>query len=207
MLAKKLKYRYYSIGQIRREMAIERGMTLQEFNILGEKKAFTDRDIDQWQAKLGRTHDNLVVEGRTSFYFIPHSVKLYFKTNLNEAARRIFHDKAHVRLFEASKKYTNPRQLAHGLRHRMASDNRRYKKYYNLDIFDLKHYDLFIDTSKKEPKAILSQIIQHLANVSQNKTVGDSVGRKTKVIHSIATPKMTSAIVQKRAKVSQRKRK
>ncbi len=163
LLAKKLKYKYYSIGGIRRAMAIERGMTLQEFNVLGERQPFTDHEVDEWQSKLGRTKNNLVVEGRTSFFFIPHSVKIFLKANLAEAARRIFHDSAHVRQFEASKRYRTPRELMHGLRHRIASDNRRYKKYYGLDIFRPGHYDLVIDTTKCRPDDALREILRFLA--------------------------------------------
>jgi len=169
MLAKKLKYKYYSIGAMRRAMAKERGMTLQEFNVLGESKAFTDRDIDEWQAKLGKTADNMVVEGRTSFHFIPHSVKLFLKVSLNEAARRIFHDKAHVRRFEASHHYHTIKELEHGLRGRMASDTRRYKKYYGLNISLPKHYDLVIDTTKHKPNETLAQIVKYLAKPAISK--------------------------------------
>lgn len=186
---------------MRRAMAIERGMTLQEFNLLGEKQAFTDRDIDEWQTKLGRTRDNLVVEGRTSFHFIPHSVKLFFRADINEAARRIFHDKAHVRQFEASNKYTSPHQLAHGLRHRIASDTRRYRKYYKLNIFDRKHYDLVIDTTKQTPKQTFDKIITYLAKVSKEDVVVGKLGRKNSVVPTKSKRKSGIKKAQKRAKI------
>ncbi len=230
MLAKKLKYRYYSIGGMRREMAIERGMTLQEFNVLGESKAFTDRDIDSWQEKLGQRADNLVVEGRTSFHFIPRSVKIFLKADLSEAARRIFHDKAHVRLFEASHHYHTVKELEHGLRGRMASDTRRYRKYYKLNIYLPKHYHLVIDTTKHTPQGTLKQIMNFLANpvrgknrkmgservkqitqgtrrtsngakVSQKDYNGDRLGIKNKVTPKKLIRKSEKRKGQKRAKV------
>jgi predicted cytidylate kinase len=159
LLAKKLHLRYYSIGGMRRQMAMERGLTLQEFNVLGEKKAFTDKQVDDWQKKLGRTKDNIIVEGRTSFFFIPHSIKLFLRADLNIAAKRIFKDTAHVRQFEASHRYESSRALAHGLRHRIASDSRRYKKYYGLDIFLRRHYDLVVDTSHMNPAQVVNKIV------------------------------------------------
>src|SRR6185503_12728095 len=159
LLAKKLKLKYYSIGGMRRQMAIERGMTLQEFNVLGEKHAFTDKEVDLWQKKLGRTKDNMIVEGRTSFHFIPHSIKLFLKADLNVAAKRIFKDTAHVRLFEASRHYKTPAELAHGLKHRMASDTRRYKKYYGLNIFLPRQYDLVVDTTRLKPAQVVKKIV------------------------------------------------
>lgn len=233
LLAKKLGYRYYSIGGIRRAMAIERGMTLQEFNVLGEQKAFTDRDIDAWQKKLGQTKDNLIVEGRTSFHFIPHSVKLFLKADIQVAAKRIFKDTAHVRQFEASHRYSSPTELAHGLRHRIASDNRRYKKYYGLNIFLPKHYDVVIDTTKLTPNTTLRKIIKVLAKispvrgqssvanmpksgrlsrekrltsngVSQNKAKVDSMGMNSQVIHKKSPSRKSKGRTKKSAKVSKK---
>ncbi len=190
LLAKKLRYHYYSIGAMRRAMAKERGMTLQEFNVLGEREAFTDVEIDHWQEKLGRTKDNLVVEGRTSFHFIPHSVKVFLAADLSEAARRIFHDRAHVRRFEAGHRYQTVQQLEHGLRGRIASDSRRYRKYYKLNIFQPKHYDVYIDTSKQKPSVTLTTIVKYLANVSQ----------KSKNVDKHGTNKVKIGITKKRKK-------
>lgn len=175
-IAKKLGYKYYSIGALRRTMAVERGMTLQQLNVLGEKQPFTDREVDKWQRMLGQTKNNLVVEGRTSFYFIPHSIKLFLKVDMLAAAKRTLHDFAHVRRFEASKHYTTPQQLAHGFRQRIASDNRRYKKYYGLDIFRPSHYDLIVDTTKKSPSQVLNLILHFIANNKDKFVSRDNAG-------------------------------
>ncbi len=196
-LAKKLKYQYYSIGDIRRAMAKERGMTLQEFNVLGEKKGFTDKEVDAWQTKLGLQRDNLVVEGRTSFYFIPHSVKLFFDVDLNVAAKRIFHDRSHARQFEASQSYKNAKELAHGLEHRIASDSRRYRKYYGINIFRPSLYDLVIDTTHQTPQQTLAVILKYLAKVSQKNTKGEKVGK---------TPKSSPAVSKKVGKTQRQKK-
>lgn len=181
MLAKKLGYRYFSIGAMRRAMAKERGLTLQELNVLGESKAFTDKEVDQWQAKLGRTKDNLIVEGRTSFYFIPQSVKLFLDVDLNEAAHRIFHDRSHVRRFEASKHYRSAKELVHGLRHRIASDERRYQKYYRLNIFKKSHYDLVVDTTNMSPKEVLAIILLYLAKISKKNAIVGKTGKTPRI--------------------------
>lgn len=201
MLAKKLQYKYYSIGAMRRAMAVERGLTLQQLNVLGEKESFTDHEVDEWQKKLGQTKDNMVVEGRTSFYFIPHSVKIFLTVDMLVAAKRTIHDFAHVRRFEASKHYATPQQLAHGFRHRIASDSRRYKKYYGLNIFLPKHYDLVIDTTKISPQDTLAKILKNIAKVSQKKTNGDRVGIKPIAFPKQRTAKMGNKKAQERAKV------
>ncbi|MFH1364907.1 MAG: AAA family ATPase, partial [Candidatus Aenigmatarchaeota archaeon] len=71
LLAERLGYKHYSIGEIRRKMAVDRGMTLAELNKLGEKEDFTDKEVDKFQEELGKKEDNFVIDGRTSFHFIP----------------------------------------------------------------------------------------------------------------------------------------
>lgn len=204
LLAKKLKYRYYSIGAMRRAMAQERGLTLQEFNVLGEKEGFTDQNVDLWQKKLGLENDNVVVEGRTSFHFIPHSVKIFLAADLSEAARRIFHDPDHVRRFEASHHYKSPKELEHGLRGRIASDTRRYKKYYKLNIFLPKHYDVNLDTTKSTPTQTLIQIMNKLAKISKNNGKVDKVGIKHVQVLRKKAKKTISRKIKNVAKIRQK---
>ena len=60
LLTKNLKFGEYSMGNIRRELAQKRGMTLQQYNKLGETNPSTDTEIDKYQEQLGRTKDNFV---------------------------------------------------------------------------------------------------------------------------------------------------
>ena len=46
LVSKKLKLKYYDVGNMRRKMAKDMGLTIQEFNKLGEKKSFTDKEVD-----------------------------------------------------------------------------------------------------------------------------------------------------------------
>ncbi|NUM42573.1 MAG: AAA family ATPase, partial [Leptospiraceae bacterium] len=77
MLAKKLFWPRYYIGGLRREAAKKRGLTLAEYNALGETDPTTDTEVDEYQRQLGLSSDNFIIEGRTSWYFIPHSFKVY----------------------------------------------------------------------------------------------------------------------------------
>ncbi len=202
MLAKKLHYRYYSIGNIRRAMARERGMTLQQFNVYGERHGFTDTRVDNWQAKLGRTQDNFVVEGRTGFHFIPHSVKVLFIADLHVAAKRIFKDRAHARQFEASTEYRTPRELEHGLRNRIASDTRRYRKYYGINIFLKRHYDLVIDTTNITPKQTSEKILSFLANPVRGSRAKGKFQVSRRILKAVASN--GAKIKQKSEKVEKR---
>jgi len=160
MLAQRLKYKYFTIGGIRREIAKSKGMTLEEYNRLGEKKSFTDKPVDAWQKKYGRTKDNTVMEGRLSWYFIPHSVKIFLDVSLPEGARRIWHDSSQLRQHEA--KFFSHKSVIASLKRRIASDTRRYRRYYGVDIFNRRHYDLVVRTTNRTPKQVLQVILKHL---------------------------------------------
>ena len=159
ILAKKLGYKFYSIGELRGQMALKRGLTIDQFNELGKKEAWTDKVVDDYQRRLGRTEDNLVIEGRLGFYFIPHSFKIFFTVDLAESARRIVHGKG-LRRDERIPKSVEVYQKT--LEERVKNDKYRYKKYYGLDFTDPKHYDLIIDTTHLKKGHILRDILYSL---------------------------------------------
>ena len=72
IISEKLKMKRYYMGQIRRDMARKMGLTIDEFNKLGEKEDFTDKEIEKYVEKLGKTEDNFIIESRTAFHFIPN---------------------------------------------------------------------------------------------------------------------------------------
>jgi len=140
-LAKRLKLKYYGAGKMRREIAKEKGMSLAEFNKLGEKADWTDRMVDDFQKKLAKK-DNFIADGRLSWHFIPNSIKIFLKVDPKIGAKRIFKEK------RAEERYSSVEDEIKSLKERLKSDVRRYKKHYGLsNIYALKNYDIIIDTS------------------------------------------------------------
>jgi predicted cytidylate kinase len=137
------------VGEIRREYAKSKGLTLEELNKLAIDNPESDVKIDNQTAIRARelAEKNLViVGGRTQFHFLPESFKLYIKCDLDESAKRIWKDlqnntnrnEGKINSLEALKK---------SLINRKESDLARYKKYYNLDHTDESQYDYVIDTT------------------------------------------------------------
>jgi len=58
-LAEALGWKRYSMGQLHRDMAVSRGMTLVEHNKLAESDANIDLEVDKYQENLGKTEDDL----------------------------------------------------------------------------------------------------------------------------------------------------
>lgn len=164
LLAKRMKMKRYYIGMMRRKMAEERGMTLQEFNKLGESEEWTDKVVDDYQRELGKKEDNFIIEGRTSFHFIPHSVKVLMVVDVKTGAKRIFGEiRRGGRTNEGGSRSLG--QVEKGMMERMASDNKRYRKYYNLDVMDKSHYDIVIDTTNLTAEQVADKIINEIKRV------------------------------------------
>lgn len=159
LLAKKLNIPWYSIGDLRGKMARERGVSIDELNVIGETQAFTDKDVDTYQEKLGREQDNFILDGRLSWYFVPNSFKVFLDVDEDEAARRIFEDSKQG-LRKDEKPYSSVKEVKERIRARLASDQKRYKRYYNVGFLDRSNYDLVIDTTHLKPEEIVDKILK-----------------------------------------------
>lgn len=155
-LAKKLNLKKYSVGDFRREQGAKLGLDINEYNKLGENQKFTDKQADDWQTNLGKTQDDFIIDGRLSFNFIPHSFKLFLDANEKIRAERILNDK------RKTEKFKDFKETLDKIKQRQISDESRYKKYYNINPFKHKHYDLVIDTSDKNVEEIISIVLKKI---------------------------------------------
>jgi predicted cytidylate kinase len=160
MLAEELNYKYYYIGGLRRDKAKKRGLTLEEYNQLGEKDFSTDLEVDEYQKELGKKEDNFVIQGRTSFYFIPHSLKIFLDVKPEEAAKRIYNDLKNRR--GEARNLDSVSDVLKSNQERRKSDDLRYKKIYNLDVYNPRHYDLVLDTTNLNTEQVFKKVYDYL---------------------------------------------
>lgn len=164
MLAADKGWEFFSMGGLRRQKALEKGMTLAEYNKLGETDAATDLEVDRYQEDLGKTKDNFVIEGRTSWHFIPQAVKIFLTVEPTIGAQRIWQHLAGANnnRNEDDDLKTVDDVLASN-QARMASDRLRYEKYFQIDVYDEVNYDLVVDTSELPPEQVLAKIKDFIA--------------------------------------------
>jgi predicted cytidylate kinase len=160
MLARKLHYPRTDIGEIRRQIAKKRGLTLEQYTAMSETDQRYDRQVDEWQRRLGRTRKRYIVEGRLSWHFIPRSFKVFLYAAPTAGARRVWKDIKLRRPRNEGRRLTSLARVAASLRRRMASDRQRYQGYYQINPFIRKHYDLWIDTSHLTPKEMFETVWQ-----------------------------------------------
>lgn len=160
-LSETLGVPWYSVGDLRGKMAKERGITIDELNTLGETEAFTDKEVDDYQKSLGLSLESFVIDGRLSWYFIPTSFKVFLDVDPTIGAKRIFGaSQKGERADEQS--YQSVEEVKRFISDRIASDARRYQKYYGVDFLDRNHYDLVVDTSNLTSQQVVDQILSHV---------------------------------------------
>ncbi len=157
LISEKLKLRHYSIGDLMRVMASDKGISLTELNKLAEHDKSIDLELDNRLKELGKAKDNFVVDGRLAAFFIPNAqVRVFLDTDNKVRAERILKDK---REHEKSKDLN---EMVNKIQEREKSEKKRYRKYYGVDYLDKKLYNLFIDTTELNPNDVVGKIIKSI---------------------------------------------
>lgn len=152
-LAKVLRYKHYSTGDFMRQMAKKRGISILELNKIAEHDKTVDYETDTWAATLGKTQDNFVIDSRLAFHFIPRAFNVFLTADLAVRCQRIFSDK------RTAEKHKTLASLKKYMKDREASELKRYKHLYGLDYYDVKNYDLVVDTTSFSIKEIVTKIV------------------------------------------------
>ncbi|MBT4647677.1 AAA family ATPase [archaeon] len=141
ILAKELEYTHYSTGDMQREIAKEKGLTIVELGELEKKDPSIDNMIDAKVEKLGKEKDNFVFDSWLAPLFIPNSFKIFLDTDIETRAKRIC-------MKREAESYTNIEDAKLNIVKRENSNRERWMRYYNYDFKDLNNYDAIIDCSK-----------------------------------------------------------
>jgi len=134
-LAARLGYRVISGGEVFRDLARERGISVTAVNRLAEHDPTLDRELDRRQAELARSGD-CVVESRLAGWMVAADLKVWLRAPLEVRAVRV-----------ARREGLGAEAARADLVERERSEWARYKAAYNIDIDDLSPYHLVIDTT------------------------------------------------------------
>ena len=161
-LAKKLGWPRFYMGKIRRLKAKSMGLTLAGYNKLGEKDSSTDIEVDNYLKRIAARNKNCVIESRTAWHFLPKSIKIFIDVDEKIGAERVLAElKKHDGRNEGEK-LTSLKSVLASHRQRKASDDKRYRKYYDFNIFDAKNYDYILDTSNLNKKQVFDESYNYL---------------------------------------------
>ncbi len=152
LLAERLGYRFISSGGMFRSRAKELGLSLPEFGALCEREPEHDKALDQEIKYIGETNNDLVVESRLAWYFIPDSIKIKFICDFPERARRLAHRDGGT-----------PEEAGEAAKVREQSEATRYQSYYGLTDFGVDdQFDLVIDTTRTPNVEVVEKILAYI---------------------------------------------
>jgi cytidylate kinase len=134
-LAKKFRLRCVCAGSVFRQLAEERGMTLEEFSRYAERHSSIDRMIDHRTADAAR-ENNVLIDARLAGWMAKKAdIKILLTAPLEVRARRI--SRRDKRDYEEVLRETMMRER---------SEARRFRKFYGIDVNDHSTFDLVLNT-------------------------------------------------------------
>ena len=149
-----LGYSRYSTGDIVRTMIKKKKQTLAEFNQIAEKDPTYDYELDEELRKM-REQQDVVIDSRLGFYWIPESFKVYLDLDTEVAVARIYKDSNLNSLRASSGEGTlDMDAVITQVGERLQNERRRFKKLYNINPYASANFDLIIDTSRHSPQTV-----------------------------------------------------
>lgn len=148
-VAERTGFRLITTGNIFRNLAEAKGISLTALNELAETQAEIDAQVDDFLKGLNDTAEDLVLDSRMAWHFIKNSLKIRLTVEPEVAVKRIFKDDAALR-----EKFPDMATATDEVDRRRRSEIARYKALYGVDIGDPANFDLVIDTSHKAPRDI-----------------------------------------------------
>ncbi|MFH1501160.1 MAG: (d)CMP kinase [archaeon] len=160
ILAEKLNLKFYHTGQMMRDIAKERKISLLEICELAKTDISIDKEIDEKVISIGEKEDDFIFDSKIAFQFIPDSIKIFLDIDSEIAAQRIF---AHKREDEKENKSLELTQK--NIKKRLELEG-RWKKIYNVDYHDKNNYDIIINTSNLTIGETAEKILKKLENAT-----------------------------------------
>lgn len=136
-LAKKLGLRYISAGEIFRKMAAEMNMSLEDFSKYAEKNKKIDEEIDRRTIEEAKKGDVLVDARLAGWLLETADLKILLTAPLETRVRRIAEREG--RSYDEVWRETVKREK---------SEEKRFKKFYGIDLLDYSPYDIVLNTER-----------------------------------------------------------
>jgi predicted cytidylate kinase len=153
-LARRLRVRRVSVGDLYRQMAQSRGMSALQLNLHAELDDAVDGYVDQLQQEIAKSDEQLVVDGRLAWFFFTDAFKVHLITDPEVAARRVLSRPA-----DEVEAYSSLAEAKERLANRSESERIRFLTRYGADKNRLRNYDLVCDTSRAPSDEVVDRII------------------------------------------------
>lgn len=153
-VAEMLGYTRYSSGQMVRDILEHESLTLTEYNRRASSDHALDARVDEKLRDL-RDQEDIVIDARLGFYWLPESFKVYLDLDIDVATARIFKDSiSNQSRKQAGEQSSSLADASDAVRARMHAEQERFRQLYHIDPFNTAYFDLVIDTSRHSPETV-----------------------------------------------------
>jgi cytidylate kinase len=155
LIARQFKLRYVSAGQVFRDLAKEKGVSLEELSKQAARSSEIDRLIDERSAAEAAKGD-VVIEGQLAAWMAKDKaqIRIYLKApdqvRINRIAHRDHQD------YEVARGQTLERE-------KIQRD--RYRRYYDVNIDDLSLYNVVIDTGNRSVESTSAELMSKIREI------------------------------------------
>lgn len=157
-LAKLLRYKTIDVGQLRRKIAQQKGMSLHAFNAWSEAHPSAgDRAFDRQLVATVRRQPRAVISSRTAWHFFPDSFKVLLTVSPRVGAKRTLENRR-----ERQSELGTHQSIAAVMRlhaKRVRSDRKRYRALYGVDFLRKNQYDFVLDTSRIPIPTVVRKVL------------------------------------------------
>jgi len=153
LVAEYFKLRYFSAGRIFREIAIRRGVGVEELSMVASRDPSIDIEVDRRTFEVAR-EDNIVIDAHLGAWIVSDlvDVRVYVTAPFTLRVLRI----------AARDNVPVDRALRETLI-REVTQKKRFKEFYGIDIDDLSIFDVVVNTKNIDAKKafeILKRVIE-----------------------------------------------
>ena len=158
-LSQALEYEELYIGGIMREIAEERGLSIEAFYEQLKDEPDLERSIDDRQARMMHEKDNLIIQGRVAWFFAKESPFKVFNIFLGVSPE--VGAKRSLERVENGGHTQDDMVNTNALRTQL--ELQRYHALYGIeDFLDPKHYDFVLDTTDLTEMRVLERIMREI---------------------------------------------
>jgi len=158
LVANDLGYDHVLVGQVFRQMALERKMDLGSFGKLAEENETIDKEVDERMLALARANENIVLEGRLTGAMLK-SKKLAVFAVFVVADERVRAERI------ARREIKDVELVIREMQSRERSERKRYLAYYGINPYDRSIYDLWVDSTNLTAEEAAETIIKKVRAV------------------------------------------
>lgn len=153
LLAETHSMRLVSTGDVQRAIARSLQMSTLETNLLAEKDAMIDAQVDSVTKELGSSQEPIIFDSRMAWKMVPTAFRVRLIVDTDIAAVRLYKERSSM-----VEGYTSVDEARKAAEDRYQSERKRFFAKYGVDISHLHNYHVVIDTSDASIEEVAHEI-------------------------------------------------